>query len=108
MAHGPRAFRGCLMIAIWLRGIAGRASARLAGAIASVALTVALIRTLGAHVATSAATMPRQVTAGINVDWQVQLNPGADPGAIRAAIVRATPVTAIAPVYYADVAGVET
>ncbi|MDB5043865.1 MAG: hypothetical protein JWN27_4591, partial [Candidatus Eremiobacteraeota bacterium] len=96
------------MIAIWLRGIAGRASGRLAGAIAGVALTVALIGTLGAHVANSAATMTRQVTAGINVDWQVQLNPGADPAVVRAAIVRATPVTAIQPVYYADVAGFET
>jgi putative ABC transport system permease protein len=95
------------MIAIWLRGIAARASARLAGAIAGVALTVALIGVLGAHVANSAATMTRQVTAGVNVDWQVQLNHGADPAAVRAAIFRATPVTVLKPVYYADVAAFE-
>lgn len=95
------------MIAIWLRGIVRRASGRLAGAIAGVALTVALIGTLGAHIANSAATMTRQVAAGIGVDWQVQLNPGVDPATVRNAITRATPVTVIKPVRYADVAGFE-
>src|ERR1700738_4248521 len=96
------------MIAIWLRGIAGRASGRLAGAIAGIALTVALLGILGAHVANSAATMTRQVTAGINVDWQGQLNHGGGPAPVRAAIEAATPVTVIKPVYYADVAGFES
>jgi putative ABC transport system permease protein len=95
------------VIALWLKGILARGSARLAGAIAGVALTVALIGALGAQVASSAATMTRQAIANVGVDWQVQLDRTADPSAVRAAIGHATATSALKRVWYADVAGFE-
>jgi putative ABC transport system permease protein len=95
------------MIGLWLKGILVRRSARLAGAVAGVALTIALIGALGSQIAGSAAAMTRQATADVGIDWQVRLNPGVDPRGLRAAIARATPVTAAMPVWYADIAGFE-
>jgi putative ABC transport system permease protein len=95
------------VIALWLKAIVSRASARLAGAVAGVALTIALVAALGAQIASSAGDMTRQATAGVGVDWQVQLNPGADARSMRAAIERATATTALLPVNYADVVGFE-
>ncbi|GAC1305267.1 MAG: hypothetical protein NVSMB19_16620 [Vulcanimicrobiaceae bacterium] len=91
------------MTALWLRGIIGRLGGRLVAAIAGVALTVALIGALGAQIASSAATMTRQAIAGVGVDWHVQVVTGADVGAVRAAIARATAVSARKRVWYANV-----
>ncbi|MDB5026589.1 MAG: hypothetical protein JWO66_278 [Candidatus Eremiobacteraeota bacterium] len=96
------------MILIWLRGILTHLPARLAGAAAGIALTVALCGALGTQIVASGANMTRQAIANVGVDWQVQLNPGADERAVRDAIARATRVEAIAPVWYANVAGFES
>lgn len=96
------------MILIWLRGILTRFPGRLAGAAAGVALTVALCGALGAQIVSSGASMTRQAVANVGVDWQVQLDASADENAVRAAIARATRVDALAPVWFADVAGFES
>ena len=88
----------------WLKGLLLSMPGRLAGAIVGTALTVTLLGTLGAFVASSAATMTIQAMARVPVDWQVQLTPGADARAVVAAIGRATPYTALQSVGYADVA----
>ncbi|MDQ6767964.1 MAG: ABC transporter permease [Candidatus Eremiobacteraeota bacterium] len=80
-------------------------SGRLIGAIAGIALTIALIGALGAQLASTASTMTRQALAGVGVDWQVQINPSADADAIRLAVARASRYAALKRVWYADVAG---
>ncbi len=90
---------------IWLTGLLTRRSARLFGAAIGVALTVALLATLGAFIAGSAATMTLRAVADVPVDWQLQLTAGADQRAVAAAVGRATRYTALEPVGYADVAG---
>jgi putative ABC transport system permease protein len=96
------------VILLWLRGLLTRFPARLAGAAAGVALTVALCGALGAQIAASGASMTRQAIANVDVDWQVQLNPGTGEGAVRAAIARATRYEVIEPVWYADLSGFES
>jgi putative ABC transport system permease protein len=96
------------MMLLWLRGLLTRFPARLAGAAAGVALTVALCGALGAQIAASGATMTRQAVANVDVDWQVQLNPGTAAGPVLAAIARATRYDVIEPVWYADVAAFES
>jgi len=91
----------------WLRGLLAVRAGRLLGAAAGVALTVALIATLGAFMRQSAADMTSVAIATVPVDWQVQLVPGADPATILGAAKQAAPVAANQEVGYADVTGLE-
>ena len=49
--------------------------------------------------------MTAHAIAGLPVDWQVQLVPGADPRQVADAVGKATPTAALQRVGYADVAG---
>jgi putative ABC transport system permease protein len=93
------------VIAVWLRGILARFPGRLAGAAAGVALTVALCGALGVQIAASGASMTRQAIANVGIDWQVQVNPGSDDHAVRAALAHATRVDTLQTVWFAGVAG---
>lgn len=93
------------MIMRWLAGRLSRRSGRLIGATVGVALTVALLAALGAFIAASAGSMTGRAIAAVPVDWQVLLAPGTDPRATLQAVRAATPVAALEPVGYADVAG---
>ena len=94
-----------MLALMWLKGLVVRHSGRLAGVALGVALTVALLAALGAFITSSAAMMTDRAIASVPVDWQVQLAPGADAGAVTAAIGQATPYTALDQVGYADSAG---
>ncbi len=91
----------------WLIGLVRTRSGRLIGTIGGVALTVAFIACLGAFLQSSAAEMTARSITQVPADWQVQLLPGANRGAVEAAIRAAAPVTALRPVGYADVPGFE-
>ncbi|RDJ04219.1 FtsX-like permease family protein [Rhizobium grahamii] len=91
----------------WLTGLVRTRSGRLVGTIGGVALTVAFVLCLGAFLQSSAAEMTARSIAQVAVDWQVQLRPGADGGAVEAAIRSSAPVAALQPVGYADVPGLE-
>lgn len=93
------------MIALWLRGMLWARRGRLLGGIAGLAVTVALLATLGAFVASSAQTMAQRAIAGVAIDWQVLLAPGADAAAVAGAVRHASSVSALQPVGYADMAG---
>ena len=96
------------MIALsWLRGLLAVRTGRLFGAAAGVALTVALLATLGVFMRQSAAEMTSVAVSTVPVDWQVQLVPGTDPAAVLAAAKQAAPVVASQEVGYADVTGLE-
>jgi putative ABC transport system permease protein len=70
-----------------------------------VAVAVALLGSLGAFFASSKAHMTREAAAGVVVDWQVQLAPGADPAAAGRVIAAAPGVVRSLPVGYADTTG---
>jgi putative ABC transport system permease protein len=93
------------MIRPWLAGLVRRRGGRLAMATTGIALAVALIAALGAFLTASKATMTARATRSVAVDWQVQVQPGADPAAVLAA-VRAAPGTKTAlPVGFARATG---
>jgi putative ABC transport system permease protein len=89
----------------WFLGLLTHRLGRLAGAAVGVALTIALLAVLGAFLAVSGASLTRRALADVPVDWQVQLSPGADPVAVRAALGQATAYTDLETVGYADVTG---
>jgi putative ABC transport system permease protein len=90
------------MIGLWLKAsLTGRAG-RLIGSVAGLALTVALLASLGTFVASSAQSMMRRATANVPVDWQVLLASATDGPRVRDAILKAAPAARIDDVGYAD------
>ena len=95
------------MISLWIAGLLRHRSTRLAGTALGIALTVALLATLGFFLVASSATMTARAISGVPIDWQVEVVPGADPAAIRDAIAKAAAVTAIDAAFYARVDGLQ-
>lgn len=93
------------MIGLWLRGTVVGRTGRLAGSIAGLALTVALLAALGTFVASSAQTMARRAVANLPVDWQVLLAPTADAASVSAILQKAAAPAVMRSVAYADTAG---
>src|SRR5205085_8905788 len=90
---------------IWTRGLLRRRAGRLAAQAAGVGLAVRLLASLGAFFAASKARMTKEASAGVPVDWQVQLAGGSDPvGALRT-VSSAPGVVAALQVGYADASG---
>src|SRR5216683_123658 len=94
-----------MFVLTWLRGLLRHRAARLAGSITGVAMTVALLGALGVFFAASKAQMTRQAAAGVVVDWQVQIAPGADAASAGRVISQAPGVVRSLPVGYADTTG---
>lgn len=69
------------MIALWLRRLIRRPGWAMAE-IGGIGIAVAVVACLGAFLAHSQATMTARAAAGVAVDWQVRLTPGADPSAV--------------------------
>ncbi|MDQ2710402.1 MAG: ABC transporter permease, partial [Actinomycetota bacterium] len=93
------------MIGVWLGGLARRRRGRLAAAALGVAVAVALLATLGAFLASAKGSMTQRAIRDVSVDWQVAVQPGADPTAIEN-LVRGTPGVRIAvPVGFGKTAG---
>lgn len=90
---------------MWLKGFVAKHSIRLLGGIAGIAITVALLASLGAFITNSAASMTQRVIAEVPVDWQVLLAPGSNSSDSAAIVRQAVPVTALETVGYADVSG---
>jgi putative ABC transport system permease protein len=93
------------MIWLWLGGLLGARRGRLAGSMAGVACTVALLVLLGAFLTQSATSMTARAVKGIPVDWQLQLVPGEDVAGISMAVAKAARVQHRQTVGYADVEG---
>ena len=64
---------------IWIRGLLRRRTVRVVGVALSLALSVALVASLGAFITASNAGMTSRAVAGVPVDWQVELAPGNAP-----------------------------
>jgi putative ABC transport system permease protein len=93
------------VIRLWLEGLVGARSGRLIAAVAGLALTVALLGSLGAFVVASSESMARRTLASVPVDWQVLVASGVDLATVIDAIGKATSYVALQPVGYADTAG---
>ncbi|MEN3307049.1 MAG: putative transport system permease protein [Micromonosporaceae bacterium] len=81
----------------WIAGLLRHRAARLAAIAGGITIAVALLASLGVFLATAKATMTQRSVQRVPVDWQVEVQPGADLSAVQAA-VRADPhvVTALA------------
>lgn len=95
------------MTYLWISGILARRFGRIAGALAGIALTVALLATLALFLVESSLSMTKRAVEAVPIDWQVEAVPAADPAAIRSAIDKATSVAAIHEVRYAQTSGME-
>lgn len=93
------------MLITWLKGILTYRLGRLLGAIAGVALTVALLASLGTFIASAGASMTQSAIKEVPVDWQIQLTNASDANAVERTIGQVTPYTALEKVGYADVNG---
>ena len=93
------------MIGLWLRGTLVGRTGRLIGSIAGLALTVALLASLGTFIASSGQTMARRAIANVPVDWQVLLAPTADATRVVDAIRQTAAPADLRSVGYADTAG---
>ncbi|TCR19525.1 ABC transporter permease [Streptomyces sp. BK205] len=93
------------MITAWAYGLARHRTGRLLAALAGVMLAVALVAALGSFLTASKATMTQRALRSVAVDWQVQVQPGADPNAVLS-LVQKTPGTRTAlPVGFARTSG---
>ncbi|MEH0550935.1 ABC transporter permease [Streptomyces sp. B21-101] len=70
------------MITAWAGGLARHRIGRLLAAVAGIALAVALVAALGSFLTASKATMTERAVRSVAVDWQVEVQPGADPNAV--------------------------
>ncbi|MER5916647.1 ABC transporter permease [Streptomyces sp. NPDC001982] len=93
------------MISSWASGLARHRTGRLLAAMAGIALAVALVAALGSFLTASKATMTQRAVRSVAVDWQVEVQPGADPNAALS-LVRKTPgVRSAVPVGFAHTSG---
>jgi putative ABC transport system permease protein len=92
------------MTLTWLAGLLRRRSGRLLVVAVGIALAVALIAALGAFLTSSKATMASRAVRSVAVDWQVQVQPGAE-SAVAAKVSRAVGVKAAETVHFASTSG---
>ncbi|QEU90857.1 FtsX-like permease family protein [Streptomyces kanamyceticus] len=93
------------MITSWAGGLLRHRAGRLLAAVAGIALAVALIASLGSFLTASKATMTQRAVRAVAVDWQVEVQPGADPAAVLRQVRKAPGTRAALPVGYARTAG---
>src|ERR1700730_4585136 len=96
-----------MLTLIWLRGLLGRRGGRLAAAGIGVTLAGAPGPALGTFLGASKATMTQRAIGQVAVDWQVEVQPGADPAAVQSALRSDSQVTAALPVGFAATTGLE-
>jgi putative ABC transport system permease protein len=95
------------MILAWLVGLARTRRGTFIGIIASIAVTVGFLASLGIFMRSSAAEMTRRATDGVPIDWQVELVPRASADGVAEAMRNAARIAHLAPVGYAASDGFE-
>ncbi|MGJ4859665.1 FtsX-like permease family protein [Labrys sp. La1] len=92
---------------LWIRGVLVHRFSRVAGAMAGICLTVALLAALALFFSAAQTSMTAHAVSAVPIDWQVKIVPGADPATLRQALQKAAPIQAIHEVRYAGVDGFE-
>lgn len=90
---------------MWLKGLLRKRSGRLMGTAGGIAITVALLASLGIFITSSAASMTERAIKDVPVDWQVLLAPGTNSDNSSALVRSTVPVSKLQQVGYADVTG---
>jgi putative ABC transport system permease protein len=90
---------------LWLRALVTRRSGRFVGMAAGIAIAVALVASIGSFLNASQATMTMRTVANVAVDWQVEVQPGADPTAVLSTVRSQPGTTAADPVGFATTTG---
>ncbi|MFF9128258.1 FtsX-like permease family protein [Streptomyces sp. NPDC014889] len=93
------------MITPWAGGLVRHRTGRLLAATAGIALAVALVAALGSFLTASKATMTQRAVRSVAVDWQVEVQPGADPNAALSLVRRTPGVRSAVPVSIAHSSG---
>jgi len=96
------------VIALWIRGLLRRRPTRMAAAAAGIAIAVALLASLGAFLAHSKATMTDRAVRSVGIDWQVQVQLGADPAAVARTVAHTAGVISSATVEFGQSSGLST
>ncbi|MEY2464200.1 MAG: putative transport system permease protein, partial [Acidimicrobiaceae bacterium] len=91
-----------MLALMWVRGAVGRRRGRALAQAAGIAVTVALLASLGSFLAASKRTMTARAAEHVAVDWQVQLQPGADQSVVLDAVGHQAGVAAALPVGFAS------
>jgi len=94
------------MIITWLRGLILRRGGRLAATAAGVAVSVALLASIGAFLSSSTSQMTQRAITRVPVDWQVEAQKGADPARVLKTVATQPGVKTAVPFSIADTTGV--
>ncbi|MEV7344403.1 FtsX-like permease family protein [Streptomyces sp. NPDC093544] len=89
------------MNTVWAGGLARHRTGRLLAALAGIALSVALIASLGSFLTASKATMTQRAVRSVAVDWQVEVQPGTNAGGTLSLVQQTPGVRAAVPVGFA-------
>jgi putative ABC transport system permease protein len=89
----------------WLRGLLAHRRGRILATSLGVAVSVALLASIGTFLSASTSKMTSRASTGVAVDWQVQVATGTNPTAVLDQVKGFTGVTAALPVSIADTTG---
>ncbi|MFC7641767.1 ABC transporter permease [Streptosporangium lutulentum] len=92
-------------LAAWPAGAPHRTAHRGGG---RIAVAVALLASLGVFLSAAKSTMTARSVQRVPVDWQIEVQPGADPTAVAQALQHAPGIEAVRPVGFAAVTGFES
>lgn len=70
------------MIITWTGGLLRRRTGRLIATASGIALAVALVASLGSFLTASKSTMTHRAVSSVAVDWQAEVQPGAEPATV--------------------------
>ncbi|MEV8638731.1 ABC transporter permease [Streptosporangium sp. NPDC051023] len=93
---------------IWLRGLLTRRTGRLVASASGVAVAVALLAALGVFLASAMSTMTARSIQRVPVDWQVEVQPGADGAQVGQALRHDHGASAVREVDFGAVTGFES
>ena len=89
----------------WLRGLLAHRRGRLVATAIGVAVGVALLASIGTFLSATTSQMTTRAIARVPVDWQVEVQGGADPAAALAQVRRQPGVRRALPVGFASTPG---
>src|SRR6478735_10826840 len=87
--------RDRFIVPMWLGAMLRRRPASVLLTSVGVAISVALLASVGAFVASSKDDMTHRAVSTVSVDWQVEVRPGAAPAHARAVVERTPSVVAV-------------
>ncbi len=94
-----------MLIFAWLRGLVRRRPGRLLATSAGVAIAVGLLASIGTFLSSSKAVMTQRASSSVPVDWQVETQPGADPGSVLQTVRTFPGISNATPVEFARTPG---